>query len=313
MGKFKVSEEDCRGMFVEIANTVFNQAWVLESDFSETEKVDEDVDGKKRRRVTLDLALQFPSRGSLRTWMEAAAVLNLRHVALLLKHKPDSVVATLGLDDATKAAGYKTYDVKASHLTLKSKDTEKRDVYTTGYMENASHSPEDAAANIKCTIEMLAILAGCTQDEIKDSLDFWMSDRAGDVEPTLDILGVEKNKRIRCCAHILLCIDEAINRKGDQAEGAKNWSGKTAACSERKIRCGTHERERAAERPDCAGENAFSFTCKGGCVAVLIIHRVPQRPRSKERIQRFYFQPVWQKSRHCGHISRHQRRSASIF
>ena len=159
MGKFKVSEEDCRGMFVEIANTVFNQAWVLESDFSETEKVDEDVDGKKRRRVTLDLALQFPSRGSLRTWMEAAAVLNLRHVALLLKHKPDSVVATLGLDDATKAAGYKTYDVKASHLTLKSKDTGKRDVYTTGYMENASHSPEDAAANIKCTIEMLAILA----------------------------------------------------------------------------------------------------------------------------------------------------------
>ena len=212
MGKFKVSEEDCRGMFVEIANTVFNQAWVLESDFSETEKVDEDVDGKKRRRVTLDLALQFPSRRSLRTWMEAAAVLNLRHVALLLKHKPDSVVATLGLDDATKAAGHKTYDVKASHLTLKSKDTGKRDVYTTGYMENASHSPEDAAANIKCTIEMLAILAGCTQDEIKDSLDFWMSDRAGDVEPTLDILGVEKNKRIKCCAHILLCIDEAIEK-----------------------------------------------------------------------------------------------------
>ena len=162
--------------------------------------------------MTLDLALQFPSRGSLRTWMEAAAVLNLRHVALLLKHKPDSVVATLGLDDATKAAGYKTYDVKASHLTLKSKDTGKRDVYTTGYMENASHSPEDAAANIKCTIEMLAILAGCTQDEIKDSLDFWMSDRAGDVEPTLGILGVEKNKRIKCCAHILLCIDEAIEK-----------------------------------------------------------------------------------------------------
>jgi hypothetical protein len=34
---------------------------------------------------------------------------------------------------------------------------------------------------------MLAILAGCTQDEIKDSLGFWMSNRAGDVEPTLDI------------------------------------------------------------------------------------------------------------------------------
>ena len=70
----------------------------------------------------------------------------------------------------------------------------------------------DAAGNIKCTIEMLAILAGYTQDEIKDSLDFWMSDRAGDVEPTLDILGVEKNKRIKCCAHILLCIDEAIEK-----------------------------------------------------------------------------------------------------
>jgi hypothetical protein len=152
MGKFKVSEEDFRGMFIEIANTVFNQAWVLESDFPETEKVDEDVDEKKRRRVTLDLALQFPSRRSLRTWMEAAAVLNLRHVALLLKHKPGSAVATLGLDDATKAAGHKTHDVKASHLTLKSKDTGKRDAHTTGYMENASHSPEDVAANIKYTI-----------------------------------------------------------------------------------------------------------------------------------------------------------------
>jgi hypothetical protein len=212
MGKFKVSEEDCRGMFVEIANTVFDQAWVLESDFSGTDKVEEGAEGKKRRRVNRDLTLQFPARRSLRDWMEAAAVLNPRHVALLLKHKPGSVVSTLGVDDATKAAGHKTYDVKATHLTLKDKDTGNRDVYTTGYMENSSHSPEAAAENMQCTIEMLAILGHCTPDEIKDALDFWMSDRAADVDPTLDILGVEEKKRIKCCAHILLCIDEAIEK-----------------------------------------------------------------------------------------------------
>ena len=113
-------------MFIEISNTMRNQARVLESDFPETEKADEDADGKKKKRrgVTLDLALQFPSRGSLRSWMEAAAVLNLRHVALLLKHKPGSTT------------GHKTSDVKASHLALKDKDTGKRDAHEENVTRN---------------------------------------------------------------------------------------------------------------------------------------------------------------------------------
>ena len=34
MGKYKVSEEDCRGIFVEVANVVFDQDWKLESDLA---------------------------------------------------------------------------------------------------------------------------------------------------------------------------------------------------------------------------------------------------------------------------------------
>ena len=211
MGKYKVSEEDCRGIFVEVANVVFDQDWKLESDLAgETKAVS--ADGKKRRRVADSLDNVFPSRSALRTWMEAAAILNLQFVATLLKNKPDDLVATMGFDDGKKAAGHRIFDIKATHLTMKNTTTGLRENYTTGYLANANHTPAAAAENLQCTINMLAILAGCTPDEIKDALDFWMSDRAGDVEPTLDFLGIEDAKRIKCCAHILLCIDEAIEK-----------------------------------------------------------------------------------------------------
>lgn len=39
-----------------------------------------------------------------------------------------------------------------------------------------------------------------------------MSDRASDVDPCLDVLGVPEERRAKCCAHILLCVDEALEK-----------------------------------------------------------------------------------------------------
>ena len=42
--------------------------------------------------------------------------------------------------------------------------------------------------------------------------DFWMNDRAGDSDAILDELGIESEKRLKCNAHILLCIDQAMDK-----------------------------------------------------------------------------------------------------
>ena len=124
--------------------------------------------------------------------------------------KEDKVV-TVGLDDTTKAAGHRMYDVKADHITIKGPSSKKLTV-TTGYVENISHSGEDGAKAYEFKLKCLAILANSTVDEVKSAIDFWMTDRAGECDSLLQNLGVDQSKILKCSAHIILGIDNAIDK-----------------------------------------------------------------------------------------------------
>jgi hypothetical protein len=49
-------------------------------------------------------------------------------------------------------------------------------------------------------------------EDLMEQIDFWLSDRAADCDVLLDTLGVEEEKRLKCCQHVILTIDEAINK-----------------------------------------------------------------------------------------------------
>ena len=131
-------------------------------------------------------------------------------VANHLLEKEDNII-TIGLDDTTKAAGHKLYDVKADHITIEGPNTARKTM-TTGYVENTSHSGKDAASGYEFKLRCLAILFNSSVEEIKSSVDCWMSDRTGDCTTSFDNLGIESNNVIKCCAHIILGIDHACDK-----------------------------------------------------------------------------------------------------
>ena len=55
-----------------------------------------------------------------------------------------------------------------------------RKTMTTGYSENITHSGADGTAAYERKLKCLAVLADCDVEYIKRSIDFWMSDHAGD-------------------------------------------------------------------------------------------------------------------------------------
>ena len=55
-------------------------------------------------------------------------------------------------------------------------------------------------------------------NDIKNAIDFWMSDRAGDCTTFLKSLNVEDEKVLKCCAHMILCADHAIEKTFKQLE-----------------------------------------------------------------------------------------------
>ncbi|ESO92790.1 hypothetical protein LOTGIDRAFT_162271 [Lottia gigantea] len=131
-------------------------------------------------------------------------------VARHLLNKGDDVI-TVGLDDTTKAAGHRLFDIKTDSITITQASGEKR-LLTTGYLENASHAGKAGAEAYNFNLQCLAILAGSSVDEIKSNIDFWMTDRAADCSKMLTILGIEPAKFLKCCAHLLLCIDHSIDK-----------------------------------------------------------------------------------------------------
>ena len=91
---------------------------------------------------------------------------------------------------------------------------DKKEIFTTGFTPNISHSGEDQTTTLRHKLQTLAVLAGddvgTSVQDIIDSIDFWMSDRSSDGNVVLDNLGIDENKILKCSAHIILAIDEAI-------------------------------------------------------------------------------------------------------
>ena len=56
-------------------------------------------------------------------------------------------------------------------------------------------------------------------EDLIETFDFWMSDRSANGNVLLDNLGVEEEKRLKCCGHTTLTIDEAIGSVLLEAEG----------------------------------------------------------------------------------------------
>ena len=59
---------------------------------------------------------------------------------------------------------------------------------------------------------------------MKDMVDFFMTDRAGDNDCMLDELQVEEKKRLKCNAHVVLCVDAAIEKVFKDTEGKMGTS-----------------------------------------------------------------------------------------
>ena len=105
-------------------------------------------------------------------------------------------------------------DLKAlatKHSTSRKPGQERRTM-SGGFIENASHTAEDAAKQLNVVFKCIATVAGATLQETKDIIDFFMTDRAADTDPTLELLGVEEERRLKCCAHIILGADAALEK-----------------------------------------------------------------------------------------------------
>ena len=77
---------------------------------------------------------------------------------------------------------------------------------TLGYPENISL--EGKVATDSC----IAVLCNSTLDHIKASIDFWMSDRAGDCGTMLENLNISSDKLVKCSGHVVLGGDNAADK-----------------------------------------------------------------------------------------------------
>ena len=217
LAETRMSPVEVSKVVVRVANMVFGQNWVIhkEKDNADVEDeggddVESNSESNEQRDPTSIKPEVFPSRRTIMRYLQDASYLGLEYVAQQILNKDDKIV-TIGLDDTTKAAGHRMYDVKADHITIKGPSS-KRISLTTGYVENISHSGEDGAKAYEFKLNCLAILANSTVDELKSEIDFWMTDRAGECEGLLQNLGVDQSKLLKCSAHIILGIDHAIDK-----------------------------------------------------------------------------------------------------
>ena len=158
VSEFKVSHADISGIIVRSANMIFGQNWQISFDKNvdeddEANQSDDDSGGEntatssttliRKRNSVGDLTYIFLSKRCISMYLQNAYLLTIKHVASYLTSKGDNVI-TVGLDDTTKAAGHKMYDIKADHITVHGPEGKKS--LTTGFMENISHSGENSAA-----------------------------------------------------------------------------------------------------------------------------------------------------------------------
>ena len=87
-----------------------------------------------------------------------------------------------------------------------------RQSLTTGFLPNISHKGTDSAIAVKSAISQLAVLCKVQYEEMTDFIDFFMGDRAGDGDVMLDELGVAEEVRLKCNAHTILCVQNAVDK-----------------------------------------------------------------------------------------------------
>ena len=62
----------------------------------------------------------------------------------------------------------------------------------------------------------MAVLCGVQFEEMIQFVDFFMNDRAGDSDVMLDQLGVGEDQRLKCNAHVILCIQNAMDKESSE-------------------------------------------------------------------------------------------------
>ena len=221
--KFGIEARRSGKVLAYIANSeLFQQKWEVREwdeddiiDLNDSEDNVAEPQTKKRKRSNENLTHVLPSRRTVAQYVKDTAILNFKHMGecLIAAKDAGNAVATFGVDDTTKAAGHKTMDVKTGHLTIvkTGEAGSTRQTFSTGYLENISHSGFDSASGVQSWLSQMAILTGVSYQELIEMFDFWITDRAGDSDTCLDELGVESEKRMKCNAHILHCVDQAMD------------------------------------------------------------------------------------------------------
>ncbi|ESO85585.1 hypothetical protein LOTGIDRAFT_155073 [Lottia gigantea] len=181
-------------------------------DPSSDEETDDNDSNSKRKLSFKDKSFVMSSRHCIMNYLEDASFMNLEIVAQYILNKDESEsVVTVGIDDTTKAAGHKLFDIKTDHLTIAGPNHYRKS-FTTGYIENVSHSGKDGAWAYGMKLQCLATLSNSTVDEIKSHIDFWISDRASDCKVLLENLDIASEKTLKCTAHVVLGVDYAKDK-----------------------------------------------------------------------------------------------------
>lgn len=213
-----VSTSQVCKIIANVANMIFDQEWEVPAKVKATSEKNEESehgqieeDEEDDLDIVKDYTYTLPACSTILQYLEDAAVLSLKHVAETIIDEEEASTITIGLDDTTKAAGHRLYDVKTDHITIKTAEGV-RSFMTTGYIENSSHTGKVSASTYEHQLKCLSVLADCTVKEIKEHISFWMSDRGSELDTMLDELGIESEKRLKCCAHVILGIDNAIDK-----------------------------------------------------------------------------------------------------
>lgn len=203
MSKYNMTSNTALAFTRDLANNVFGQKWILSP---EDENDDAEDDGYN---TTWNRTL--PSAVTLANYLRDAAIMVYKQIGSLFLEKSSDQCFTLCTDDTVKNAGHRVFDTKTNILVVKKKG-EARKSLSLGFLENKSHTGKDSADQIRKMFEMIACLHEISPDDLIQRIDFFMTDRAGDAKKMLEELEIEPTKWLKCNAHIVLCVDNSVNK-----------------------------------------------------------------------------------------------------
>ena len=220
--QYGVEQRQVAPLLAYVMNKLAGQIWEPPTEDSEAQELEEkETTPKLRKRKNMrDLTFVLPSRKFIHRKLEDAAMMNFKYVAESIeKTKAHGGTVTSGWDDTVKSAGHRLHDVKSGRVTsvtneVDSEGNEKRvrQSMTTGFLPSISHSGQDSAVAVRSSISQMAVLCNVQFEDMIDFVDFFMNDRAGDSDKMLDELGVPDDQRLKCNAHCILCIQNAIDK-----------------------------------------------------------------------------------------------------